>query len=319
MKKCTATDKINVLIATYNPDLKWFKELLLSVNNQTYGNYDVIIYDDASSTVDEQQLYAFIKENLKDVSFTFRRGKENIGSNGAFQKLIEYADAEYVAFCDQDDIWHENKLEKCYTSLKNSGKTLICSDVAVIDGNGKKIADSITKVRKRHNFYPTDLLKYLTYKNFVIGCTVLMGTADAKKCIPFTKNTVHDQQLAIYSALHNGIEVINEPLIDYRIHGNNQTGVLCKVIDRKSYFDWRIELFYSRIKELKERYNYKELFVAEEWAKARISNYNKEKGSFKRLYSLKNVNKSTTYFELVALRNKLIFKLALKLIKKGVL
>ncbi len=321
MTACTKTDRplISVLLATYNPNLDWFNDLLVSLNSQTYGNFEVIVLDDCSTEIDFASLQEFVTSRLNLVSCKIYKNEKNVGSNQTFENLVGYASGEYVAFCDQDDIWHNDKLSTAYTALVNSNKPLVCSDVRVIDNTGALVADSITKIRKRHDFAPKNLVEYLTYKNFVIGCTTLAETDAVKKSLPFAKNMVHDHYLALYFAQNGGIEVIDEPTIDYRIHGNNQTGVMCKVNNRDDYLVYRIELFERRIDELITRFSYEELDRAKLWSNARKSNFNKEKGSFRALWKLRRINRSTTYFELFALRCGLLFKLALKLIKKGIL
>ena len=318
MKKCTETNNsVSVILATYNPKIEWFLELLQSLENQTYKNLSVLIVDDCSTTISNKELENLVGSKLKSTPYKILFNQKNLGSNKTFERLINEAETEYIAFCDQDDVWHSDKIEKSLNALIESKKDMVCSDLRVIDGNGNVTADSITKVRKRHNLHPQDQKEYLIYKNFVVGCTVLMKTETAKRALPFSDSFVHDHLLAIDCAFNNGIFVIDTPLIDYRIHGFNQTGVLTKVKDKQSYYTHRILDFNNKIDFLLNRYNDKQLTVAKSWANARIANYHKQKGSFKQLKKLQHVNKKETFFELFVLRNKLLFKIAVKLIQKG--
>ena len=57
---------------------------------------------------------------------------------GAFEKLVQRSDGEYIAFCDQDDIWDLDKLERGVDSLKEEvHPALWCSNCRIINGEGK--------------------------------------------------------------------------------------------------------------------------------------------------------------------------------------
>ena len=110
--------KVAVLISTYNGE-KYLKEQLDSILNQTYQNIEIVIRDDGSndSTRDiireYQQKYANIE--LKEGT--------NIGFIKSFFKLLELANADYYAYCDQDDIWLENKIELAVNALNQADNT----------------------------------------------------------------------------------------------------------------------------------------------------------------------------------------------------
>ena len=65
----------------------------------------------------------------------------------------------------------------------------------------------------------------------------------AKKAIPFEETLIHDQWIAIIAAINGKIEFINKPLVRYRQHSFNQTGILKDVYDKQTYYNKRIEDF----------------------------------------------------------------------------
>ena len=100
---------VSILLAVYNPNYEWFKEQLSSLNNQNYNNLELIVYDDCpDNPVDER----FIKNCISNFSYHIIRGKQNKGSNFAFEELTKYGKGEYFAYCDQDDIWEKIKSQK---------------------------------------------------------------------------------------------------------------------------------------------------------------------------------------------------------------
>ena len=142
----------------------------------------------------------------------------------------------------------------------------------------------------------------MIYRNFVIGCTALIRAARAKQAIPFADSMVHDHYLAFFCALHGSIAVCPERLVHYRIHGGNQTGVLARIGDRASYLEHHLAPFCDRVEELGRRVSMPELDTAAQWAQARVRNARRQPCGMRALWKLRNVNLSTTMFELIVLR-----------------
>ena len=108
--------------------------------------------------------------------------------------------------------------------MERTGALLVCSDMYVMDGEGRVKADSITKVRRHHRFRSgSGLAKDLLFSNFVTGCTMLISASESKDAVPFCPYYIHDQYLALFCAEHGKVQSVLLPLIRYRIHCNNQT------------------------------------------------------------------------------------------------
>ncbi|NMF04272.1 glycosyltransferase [Clostridium beijerinckii] len=267
MKRCTKIDSmtcleenkplVSILLAVYKPDKNWFIEQLISLNEQTYGNVELLVYDDCPEipTSDE-----YFTKYITKFKYTLIKGDKNRGSNKAFEKLTRIANGELLAFCDQDDIWEKEKITLMVDKFKGKDITLVCSDLSIIDENGEKTADSITEIRKRIVYKSGDnLAGELLMTNFVTGCAMMVKKDIASKAIPFEKTLVHDQWIAIIAALNGKIEFINKPLVRYRQHGCNQTGILKDIYDKKTYYSKRILDFLCRYRAFKERLKYAEI------------------------------------------------------------
>lgn len=245
------TPLISIIMAVYKPNEKWFGEQLRSLNEQTYPALELLICDDCPEfPVDEK----IISENIVNFPYVLVRNEKNMGSNKAFERLTELAGGKYISYCDQDDVWHSDKVKKMVSVLERTSSPMVCSDLNIIDGNGKLIADSITKVRKRHVFREGEgLAPQLLVSNFVTGCAMMMRADTAKRAVPFVDSLVHDQWLAICAATEGRIELIRESLIDYRQHEGNQTGILKGVYDKPSYYNERLIKFLPRLDDYKNR------------------------------------------------------------------
>lgn len=298
--------KISVLIATYNPNIDWLYKQFNSIKNQTYPNAEVIVLDDNSNNVDRVSCIA------QEFGFTFFKNDINLGSNKTFEKLTAMATGDFIAFCDQDDIWHSDKLSILIKNIKSGA--LIYSDVNVIDELGNIVAESITNVRKRHILKSgNNITGELIFSNPVIGCTMLIRADIAKGAIPFAVNLVHDHYLSIIASTYGEIVLVDKPLIDYRIHSFNQTSVFSGINTKEDYYNKKLLKTRNALEEIKDKVD---VFTQINTINDRVELYN---GNLKKIYSvLKNNNKSVALFEIILMRcPEFIWNFAVKLIKKG--
>lgn len=221
-------NKIVILVATFNGS-KYLKEQIDSLINQTM-NFDIIIRDDYSkdNTIeiieDYQSKYEYIKL-IKDNEDS-KSAKEN------FSILLEYAleldRYDYFLFCDQDDVWKENKVEVMIERIKtlereSKSPILVHSDLEVVDENLNLINKSFFNYQKLD--YKRSSINCLVVQNIVTGCTLLINKELAIKASPFPKEIImHDWWLGLVASLFGKIEYINDATILYRQHNSNSIG-----------------------------------------------------------------------------------------------
>lgn len=316
MKKSLA-----ILLATYNPRINWLIELLQSLNQQSYPNLHLYVRDDASSTISLCELRALLSQYITCFPFDLSRNAQNIGSTQTFAALLLDCKEHYVSFCDQDDVWDIGKTAALVARLESAPlhPLLVCSNVRVIDANGKIISPTIEQHRRRHRFAAGHgLAPSLIYRNFAIGCTVAMERARAVSYLPFPDALLHDHYLAFRAAVDGALDYIAEPQLSYRVYGGNQTGVMRQVDRKQDYKIHRIDRFLRRVRALGKRVELPALDEAEAWGKARQDHFNRIRGSTKRLWRLRRLNLSVSLFELVALRlPSPLFRLSIALIRRG--
>lgn len=325
MKTCMRIDKplVSILLAVYKPNEKWFIEQLISLNEQTYENMELLIYDDCPEfQVNEE----YFKKYITKFKYTLIRGEKNKGSNKAFEELTKIADGEFFAYCDQDDIWEKEKIDLMVDKLKMEDVTLVCSDLLIIDENSKKTANSITEIKKRIVYKSGyNLAGELLMTNFVTGCAMMVKKEIAKKAMPFETTLIHDQWIAIIAALSGKIEFIDKPLVRYRQHSFNQTGILKDVNDKKTYYSKRILDFLCRYRVFEERLNHVELKEQIDnsliWLEARKNYFlSPNIKDLKVMIKYKDFHKVSVLIEIILpFLPECIFKNIIKLAKKGVL
>lgn len=312
-----------ILLAIYNPREDWLIELLDSLNRQTYENLCLYVRDDASPDYPIERLEHVVKEHITAFPFVIRQNETNLGSNKTFEALVRDCHEHYIAFCDQDDVWLSEKLANTVSLFEESplSPTLVCTNVSVIDGAGQEIAPTIDAHRRRHTFLRGEgIAPTLIYRNFVMGCTVVMERARALSYLPFPSELVHDHYLAFRAAVDGTIDYLQAPQMRYRVYGGNQTGVMTAVKTKDDYRKRRIDVFCDRIRALSSYTSLDELDEAKRWCDARIQNFERKKGGFAALRRMRHVNRATSLFELYALRFPTpLFRWAIRLIQKGVL
>lgn len=105
---------VSIITPVYNAQ-DYLEETILSVLNQTYYNWELLLIDDCS--IDNS--YKIIEKYLKkDRRIKYLKNDKNSGPAITRNKGIEEAKGEYIAFLDSDDLWYENKLEKQINFMK---------------------------------------------------------------------------------------------------------------------------------------------------------------------------------------------------------
>lgn len=239
--------KITIVMATYNPEGRFFEEQLKSIEGQTYKNIELLIQDDCSSPEKYELISKMTTEILINTPFKLAQNEVNLGSNKTFEKLIELASGDYIGLADQDDVFDDNKFEKLVELIENEGAVLAYSDARVIDGDGELINESFKAHAKRVvHMHGDNMGPAFIRRNSVTGCTMLICTDIAKLALPFPdfRAYVHDHWMTLIAATQGRISYSESPLISYRIHGNNQIGssLLKGVEDKKTYLENKLRI-----------------------------------------------------------------------------
>lgn len=122
-------EKITVVIPTYNR-FNYLLNTLSSVKEQTHTNIEIIVVNDCSTETEYYQ-YNWEEEGIHIIHLDENsKSKFGFACPGGYQRNfgIEKATGEYIAFCDDDDIWFPKKLELQLLAMKNSGCKMSCTD-----------------------------------------------------------------------------------------------------------------------------------------------------------------------------------------------
>ena len=103
--------KITAILPTWNR-AEWLEKSIQSVLDQTFGDFELVVVDDAStdSTAEIIERYS---GKIRTIVFS-----ENRGVSAARNAAIKNSDSEWIAFLDSDDFWHPDKLQKQIAQTK---------------------------------------------------------------------------------------------------------------------------------------------------------------------------------------------------------
>lgn len=209
---------VTVLMSTYNGE-KYLQEQIDSLLHQVGVKISILVRDDGStdstcSMLDEYQekriLHWYTGENLR--------------SARSFLDLIKKADdSDYFAFCDQDDVWKTDKLQRAVTALeslpKDSKPKLYCSNYQLVDASLNELPDN--------GHVSTTLFNQCLVSSCCTGCTVVFDR-ELKKLLSIgtPKFIVMHDDWAHKVCLAVGGHVVYDPekTMYYRQHGNNVDG-----------------------------------------------------------------------------------------------
>ncbi len=123
--------KISVVVPMYNTDEKFFQDLIESLNNQTYANWELCLAD--GSPKKNENLEKYYEKNEK-IKYNFLGKNEGISENT--NEAIKMATGDYVGFLDHDDILSEEALFQVVKVINQDLKTdFIYTDEDKIDEN----------------------------------------------------------------------------------------------------------------------------------------------------------------------------------------
>ncbi|HFE8494410.1 MULTISPECIES: glycosyltransferase family 2 protein [Raoultella] len=220
--------KIEVLLATYNGE-KFVREQIYSVLNNfdKISGYECkILVSDDKSTDKTVQIIKSLQEQEPRILFLDGEKKGGVRSN--FYYLLEHADADYVFFCDQDDLWLPDKISVFLERFKSeevsyNGPILVHSDLCVADANLSPINVSMfdyQKINKNPSFVE------LIVSNSVTGCVMACNREliEGVKKSQIQNSIMHDWYIGLYASAFGRILFIEKSFILYRQHGGNQVG-----------------------------------------------------------------------------------------------
>ena len=212
---------VDILVTTYNTEEKFLRKQIESILKQTYKNIKIYISDDKSTNTKIPEILKEYKE--KDSRIELFIQTTNLGYNKNFEFLLKQSKANYIMFSDHDDVWHKDKVEKSLKYIKEKNVDMVYCNCRQIDENGIVLQDDYFKYKNVPLIRGKNKLAISRCSG--IGCSQIITKEVKDKMIPFKKSVIaHDWLAAFIANEGKGIDYVQEPLFDYRLHTNNVFG-----------------------------------------------------------------------------------------------
>ena len=232
-------NKVSIIIPVYNAE-KFIGKTIESVLNQTYKNWEMLIFNDKSK---DNSLKIIKKYSEKDERIKVVDSKENVGVVAARNKLIEIATGEFIAFLDADDYWKQNKLEKQIKFMRKNNALISCTEYTRVTEDEKEINDIIIK-------------EIITYedmlKNNYLGCLTVIYNAN-KLGKRYFKERKKNEDYVLWLEIVKETKIIfglKENLAFYRVLDNSRSSNKIKVAKDR----WEVYRKIERLSLLKSIY-----------------------------------------------------------------
>ncbi|NNF76762.1 MAG: glycosyltransferase [Rhizobiales bacterium] len=219
---------VYIILGVFNPSLPLFEQQLHSLLGQSFKSLKILLILDGPQALDVTSLAA----SFRDERLVALPISANVGVHANFARGLKAAlersqnKGDLFAFCDQDDVWHRDKVARQVELMTAHPEYGLChSDARLVDMAGNVIAASVFDYEKRSKQFG---LMDLLVMNSVTGMTAMSTRTVAELACPFpmsgTKEILHDHWLALVAAAHSRVGFLDQVLVDYVQHGTNQLG-----------------------------------------------------------------------------------------------
>ncbi|WP_314590264.1 glycosyltransferase family 2 protein [Paenibacillus terrigena] len=222
-------EKVQVLMSTYNGEA-FLDEQLQSILQQSYTEVSILVRDDGSKDNTVSVIDRIIEKNPGEIVLI---SGVNLGVVQSFFELLRVSDddASYYCFCDQDDVWMSDKIERAIRGLQScTAAGMFFTSTMLVDQDLKEIKVWPSPHEREPSFYNS------LVQNIAVGATMVINKAarDLLICkIPNTNNLLMHDWWA-YTCISAFGEVLydSNPTIYYRQHGKNVVGGNTTVIQK---------------------------------------------------------------------------------------
>jgi len=235
--------KLSIAIPTYNR-LAYLKECINSILNQTFQDFSIFVFDNASDEPVEEELKKF-----NDKRIHFIGSDKNIGVEGNGLRILSYPfKSKYLIIFHDDDLMHPRMLELETSFLDRN------DDIVFVGSSFNRVSD-----KNSYNFKKirNSKIKYITYRNNYEFVKAMMSWLKfASKSAIYRKEAIgdnradpdrfsdlSDQAFLIEISKKGPCAFIDAPLVNYRVHSDQDSK-----LSKKSYEDGALEMlsFYRK-------------------------------------------------------------------------
>ncbi len=220
-----------VVLCTYNGE-RFLPQQLDSLRRQTRQPECYVLSDDASDDASFALLQDFAADRMAaGCRVILHRNVENLGYVRHFSAALQRAEADVLFPCDQDDVWHPEKIARMLPHfVARPALWVLHADARLVDAAGMPLGRQLfaeLEVARAElaAMHGGDAFHVLLRRNIVTGAVMALRRDLLARALPVGDGWAHDEWLAMLACLHGEVDTLEEILIDYRQHDSNQIGV----------------------------------------------------------------------------------------------
>ena len=218
---------ISIAMTTYNGE-SFVRAQLDSIACQTRLPDELVIFDDTSTDTTVSIVMDFARHALFPVRL--QANPERLGSILNYEAAIQACSGEIIFLCDQDDTWHPDKLARIEEQFICKPETnAVFTDADVVDqannSLGFRLWEGIRFSSREQAQLACDATPVLLKHPVVTGATMAFRSTYRNLVLPIPNVWAHDAWISILIGTVSHLTALSIPLVAYRQHSNNQTGV----------------------------------------------------------------------------------------------
>lgn len=225
---------VSVALCTYN-GARYLEEQLVSILGQSVVPFEIVLSDDGSTddtvAVARRTVADFDAQHPQSpVVLRVLENETALGIARNFEQAMLACTGELIALCDQDDVWHPDRLERLTeVFVERPELWLVHSDAALVAEDGHPLGISLFQAlevteREKREIHSGQGFETLLRRNLVTGATTVVRGDLVRRSSPFPHSWIHDEWMAVVAAASASFDVLDRQLTDYRQHGGNQIG-----------------------------------------------------------------------------------------------
>lgn len=226
--------EISVALCTHN-GAHFLREQVRSICLQSLPPVEIVLSDDASTDGSVDVVRAAVAEcaaerPARPVALRIFENRPALRVVKNFEQAIRACTSELIALSDQDDIWLPDRLAQMAPLFgRDPNLLLLHTDARLVDADRRDLGHTLfhalevtpSEIERIHGGNAFDVF---LRRNLVTGATTVFRRSLLEHALPLPIEWVHDEWLGIIASAIGRVDLLEQPLIDYRQHQSNQIG-----------------------------------------------------------------------------------------------
>ena len=226
--------EVSVALCTHN-GARFLREQVRSICLQTLPPVEIVLSDDASGDGSVEVVRAAVAECAAErpgrpVKLRVFENTTALRVVKNFEQAIGACTGELIALSDQDDVWRPERLAQMVPAFRSDENLLLLhTDACLVDAQRRDLGQSLFHAlevtrSEIERIHAGDAFDVFLRRNLVTGATTVFRRSLLAHALPLPIEWVHDEWLGIVASATGRVDLLEQPLIEYRQHESNQIG-----------------------------------------------------------------------------------------------